>query len=72
MIIDPTGEYKDSFPEQKVKKLNLGIDTTISPGKLSMQQWSMLFETNSNTRVQYWQRQSTLCVISRKKDKVLV
>ena len=50
LIIDPTGEYKDSFPEQKVKKLNLGIDTTISPGKLSMQQWSMLFETNSNTQ----------------------
>ena len=50
LIIDPTGEYKDSFPEPAVKKLNLGIDTTISPGKLSMQQWSMLFETNSNTQ----------------------
>lgn len=50
LIIDPTGEYKDSFPEPEVKKLNLGIDTTISPGKLSMQQWSMLFETNSNTQ----------------------
>ena len=50
LIIDPTGEYKDSFPEQNMKKLNLGIDTTISPGKLSMQQWSMLFETNSNTQ----------------------
>lgn len=50
LIIDPTGEYKDSFPEQEVKKLNLGIDTTISPGELLMQQWSMLFETNSNTQ----------------------
>lgn len=50
LVIDPTGEYFDSFSDQEVKKLNLGIDTTISPGKLSMQQWSMLFETNSNTQ----------------------
>ncbi len=50
LIIDPTGEYADSFSKEEVKKLNLGIDTTISPGKLSMQQWSMLFETNSNTQ----------------------
>lgn len=50
LIIDPTGEYVDSFSDEEVKKLNLGIDTTISPGKISMQQWSMLFETNSNTQ----------------------
>lgn len=50
LIIDPTGEYADSFSEQEVKKLNLGIDTTISPGKISVQQWSILFETNSNTQ----------------------
>jgi hypothetical protein len=39
-----------TFSDEEVKKLNLGIDTTISPGKISMQQWSMLFETNSNTQ----------------------
>jgi len=50
LLIDPTGEYFDSFSTQEVRKLNLGIDTAISPGKLSMQQWSMLFETNSNTQ----------------------
>lgn len=50
LIIDPTGEYKDSFSTQEVRKLNLGIDTTISPGKISMQQWAVLFETNSNTQ----------------------
>ncbi|MBR4982833.1 MAG: ATP-binding protein [Lachnospiraceae bacterium] len=50
LIIDPTGEYQNSFSTHEVKKLNLGIDTTISPGKISMQQWSMLFETNSNTQ----------------------
>lgn len=50
LIIDPTGEYQESFSPHEVKKLNLGIDTTISPGKISMQQWTMLFETNSNTQ----------------------
>lgn len=50
LIIDPTGEYKDSFSDQEVKKLNLGIDTIISPGKISMQQWAVLFETNGNTQ----------------------
>lgn len=50
LIIDPTGECFDSFSTQEVKKLSLGIDTTISPGKITMQQWSMLFETNSNTQ----------------------
>lgn len=50
LIIDPTGEYLESFSGQEVKKLNLGVDTTISPGKLSMQHWSMLFETNTNTQ----------------------
>lgn len=50
LIIDPTGEYRDSFSDQEVKKLTLGVDTAISPGKVTMQQWSMLFETNSNTQ----------------------
>lgn len=50
LIIDPTGEYRDAFSEQEIRKLNLGIDTIISPGKLTMQQWSVLFETNGNTQ----------------------
>ena len=50
LIIDPTGEYSDSFSSQEIKKLNLGKDTVISPGKISIQQWAMLFETNSNTQ----------------------
>ena len=50
LIIDPTGEYRNSFSSQEVRKLNLGKDTTISPGKISMQQWALLFETNSNTQ----------------------
>lgn len=50
LIVDPTGEYRDSFSNQELKKLTLGVDTAISPGKVTMQQWSMLFETNSNTQ----------------------
>mgnify|MGYP000002043544 FL=1 len=50
LIIDPTGEYEDSFSNQEIKKLHLGIDTIISPGKITMQQWAMLFEANSNTQ----------------------
>ena len=50
LIIDPTGEYNNSFSEKEVKKLNLGVDTVISPGEITMQQWAMLFETNSNTQ----------------------
>lgn len=50
LIIDPTGEYNNSFLPAEIRKLNLGLDTTISPGKVSMQQWSLLFETNSNTQ----------------------
>ena len=50
LVIDPTGEYRDSFSDQEVKKLNLGIDTVVPPGKLSAQQWSMLFEMNGNTQ----------------------
>lgn len=50
MIIDPTGEYDEAFNNQEVKKLNLGIDTVLSVGKISIQQWSILFETNGNTQ----------------------
>lgn len=50
LIIDPTGEYKEAFTDSEIKKLTLGVDTAISPGMLSMQQWAMLFEANGNTQ----------------------
>nr|WP_294486967.1 helicase HerA-like domain-containing protein [uncultured Anaerosporobacter sp.] len=50
LIIDPTGEYDEAFTNQEVKKINLGIDTVLSVGKISMHQWSILFETNGNTQ----------------------
>ncbi|EIY9788111.1 DUF87 domain-containing protein, partial [Enterococcus faecalis] len=50
LIIDPTGEYSDSFTKKEIKKLKLGIDTAISVDELSMQHWAMLFETNDSTQ----------------------
>ena len=70
LIIKLTGEYRDSL-EQEVKKLNLGVDTIVSPSKTCMQQWSVLFEMNSNTQGAVLQKQLNLCVISVKMGKVL-
>ena len=50
LIIDPTGEYRDAFTNKEVTKLTLGVDTTISPGKVTMQEWERLFETTSNSQ----------------------
>ena len=50
LIIDPTGEYRDAFSNDEITKLTLGIDTTISPGKVTMQEWEKLFETTSNSQ----------------------
>ncbi|EAH2662286.1 ATP-binding protein, partial [Listeria monocytogenes] len=40
----------NSFTENEVKKLKLGIDTVVSVSELSIQQWAMLFETNDATQ----------------------
>ena len=50
LIIDPTGEYSDSFTDEEANKYNLGQDTFVSVSALSMQQWSILFETNDGTQ----------------------
>ena len=50
LIVDPTGEYKDAFSDSEVRKITLGVDTTISPGKLTMQQWEKLFETSNSSQ----------------------
>lgn len=50
LIIDPTGEYSDSFTDEEVDKYLLGEDTFVSVSALSMQQWSILFETNDGTQ----------------------
>ena len=48
LIIDPTGEYKDAFSSDEITKLTLGVDTTINPGKITMEQWEKLFETENS------------------------
>ncbi len=50
LIIDPTGEYRDAFTNDEVTKLTLGVDTTISPSKITMDQWEKLFETESSSQ----------------------
>ncbi|MBP5261715.1 MAG: DUF87 domain-containing protein, partial [Clostridiales bacterium] len=50
LIIDPTGEYKDAFSSEEITKLTLGVDTTISPGKITMEQWEKLFETENSSQ----------------------
>ncbi|MBE7069377.1 MAG: ATP-binding protein [Ruminococcaceae bacterium] len=50
LIVDPTGEYRDAFSNDEITKLTLGVDTTISPGKVTMQEWERLFETTSNSQ----------------------
>lgn len=50
LIIDPTGEYKNAFGDGEITKLTLGVDTTISPGKITMQQWEKLFETENSSQ----------------------
>lgn len=50
LVIDPTGEYAESFYEESVKQLTLGVDTTLDPGQVSFTQWATLFETNDSTQ----------------------
>lgn len=54
LVIDPTGEYKDSFAleckNNIMKKCVLGIDTFIDPSKVLIKQWCDLFETNNESQ----------------------
>ena len=50
LIVDPTGEYRNAFTDSEVRKLTLGVDTTISPGKITMSQWEKLFETENSSQ----------------------
>jgi len=51
LIIDPTGEYSNSFNKnENIIKLNLGIDTILDTGRVSFSQWATLFETNDSSQ----------------------
>lgn len=51
ILIDPTGEYRDSFDTcNEVKSIDLVRDVTIDSGKVNLSQWKVLFQTNENTQ----------------------
>lgn len=50
LVIDPTGEYKESFSEENIRKCELGTNVRLDPGKISFSQWAMLFETNDSSQ----------------------
>ncbi|MCR5617918.1 MAG: DUF87 domain-containing protein [Clostridiales bacterium] len=50
LIVDPTGEYRNAFSNDEVTKLTLGVDATISPSKITMEQWEKLFETENSSQ----------------------
>ena len=50
LMIDPTGEYRDSFDDDEFTKLTLGDDTFLPVGQVTTQQWELLFQTNDNTQ----------------------
>lgn len=46
LVIDPTGEYKETFDESEVDKLRLGEDTCVVPGSVSISQWIDLLQAS--------------------------
>ncbi len=50
LIIDPTGEYSDSFTDEEVDKYILGKTAFLPLSQMSINQWSILFETNDGTQ----------------------
>lgn len=50
LLIDPTGEYSDSFNNNEFKKVTLGVDCCILTKEVSVAQWGKLFNVNSNTQ----------------------
>lgn len=50
LIVDPTGEYSDSFTEDEVDKYVLGKNAVLPLSQISMNQWLILFETNDGTQ----------------------
>lgn len=50
LMIDPTGEYRDTFNNSEFKKHRLGTGTYLNPGEISIPQWAVLFKTNDGTQ----------------------
>ncbi|WP_206538292.1 helicase HerA domain-containing protein [Listeria floridensis] len=81
LLIDPTGEYKGCFTEENVKKLTLGVDATLSVGKVLMSQWEKIFETNENTQgatlskairsLRYQKKENQTCILVKDNQSVV-
>lgn len=50
LIIDPTGEYSETFSDSEMDKCTLGKDAFVSPASLTEPQWASLFGTNDNAQ----------------------
>lgn len=50
LIVDPTGEYSETFSDYEIDKCTLGEDAFVSPASLTDQQWSSLFGTNNSSQ----------------------
>lgn len=50
ILIDPTGEYNESFPETEVEPLILGDNTFLKTGSVTSNEWIMLFNPNTETQ----------------------
>lgn len=50
IMVDPTGEYKETFKDSEFSKYKLGTDTYLNPGEISIPQWAILFKTNEGTQ----------------------
>lgn len=50
LIIDPTGQYSDSFTDDEADKYILGQTAFLPLSQMSINQWSILFETNDGTQ----------------------
>lgn len=50
LIIDPTGEYSETFSDSEMDKCTLGKDAFVSPASLTELQWASLFGTNDNAQ----------------------
>lgn len=52
LLIDPTGEYENSFRDGEVDKIKIGDDSVINTSSLSYEQWAMLFDAE-NTQIHF-------------------
>ncbi|GBG97316.1 ATP-binding protein [Lactococcus termiticola] len=81
LLIDPTGEYRNSFSDDEMEKLTLGADTILPIAQVSIQQWEQIFQTNDNTQgatlskaihsLRYQKKTATKGILTKKNCKII-